>query len=154
MATSARIARRRVQNSELLLHLSKLGPLGWVGEALKYFLLILLAVTFMLPFIWMVSSALKDSSQVFTVPPTWIPSPALWENFPNAWTEMPFSLWLYNTVVKYAIPTTVGTVYDAYGVFVTTAYSAPDAALPCQVYDVVPVVRIAGGVTARFTSRL
>jgi len=61
----------------------------------------------------MFSSALKDASQVFTVPPTWIPNPALWENLYNAWTEMPFSLWLYNTVVKYAIPVTIGTVISA-----------------------------------------
>jgi ABC-type glycerol-3-phosphate transport system permease component len=113
MATNATTLRRRADSSELALHWRKLGPLGWLGEIAKYLLLVLLAFSFMLPFIWMFTSALKDAPQVFTVPPTWIPNPALWENFYNAWTEMPFNLWLYNTVVKYAIPVTIGTVVSS-----------------------------------------
>jgi ABC-type glycerol-3-phosphate transport system permease component len=86
---------------------------GWLTEALKYLLLLVLAFTFCLPFIWMFTSAIKDAPQVFTVPPIWFPNPALWENFYNAWTEMPFNLWLYNTVVKYAIPVTIGAVISS-----------------------------------------
>ncbi len=113
MGISTTTAEGRGTESELAMHLRRLGPLGWVGEVLKYLVLLLLAFTFLLPFIWMFTSALKDSSQVFTVPPTWIPNPAYWENFYRAWTEMPFNLWLYNTVIKYAVPTTVGTVLSA-----------------------------------------
>ncbi|MGI6375755.1 MAG: carbohydrate ABC transporter permease [Anaerolineae bacterium] len=113
MATGATTVRNRALDHEQLAHWAKLGPVGWVAEILKYLLLIVLAVTFMLPFIWMFSSALKDASQVFSVPPIWIPRPALWENFYNSWTAWPFNLWLYNTVVKYAIPATVGTVVSS-----------------------------------------
>ncbi len=113
MATTATTLGRRRNDSELARHFRRLGLVGWAGEILKYALLVLLAFSFMLPFIWMFSSALKDAPQVFTVPPTWIPSPALWENFYKAWTEMPFNLWLYNTVVKYAIPVTIGTVISS-----------------------------------------
>lgn len=113
MAIQATTARRRPSDTELAVHLRKLTPLGWVGEVLKYLLLIILSFTFMLPFIWMFTSALKDASQVFTVPPTWIPNPAYWENFYNAWTEMPFNTWLYNTVIKYAVPATVGAVVSS-----------------------------------------
>jgi len=112
MATSATVSHK-VSTNETLARWRKLTFWGWVGEILKYILLLVLAFSFLLPFIWMFTSALKDSSQVFTVPPTWIPSPALWENFYNAWTELPFNLWLYNTVIKYAIPATVGTVVSS-----------------------------------------
>ncbi len=112
MATSASVSHK-VSTNETLARWRKLTFWGWVGEILKYILLLVLAFSFLLPFIWMFTSALKDSSQVFTVPPTWIPSPALWENFYNAWTELPFNLWLYNTVIKYAIPATVGTVVSS-----------------------------------------
>jgi multiple sugar transport system permease protein len=112
MATSTTVGRR-VNSSETLARWRRLTFWGWIGEILKYVLLLVLAFSFLLPFIWMFTSALKDSSQVFTVPPTWIPSPALWENFYNAWTELSFNLWLYNTVVKYAIPATVGTVISS-----------------------------------------
>jgi len=87
--------------------------LGWIVEVLKYVLLIILAVSFMLPFYWMASSALKDDSQVFTVPPIWIPIPAHWNNFWDAWTIQDFNLFLVNTVVRYAAPATIGAVLSS-----------------------------------------
>jgi len=113
MATVASTVSRRRSENETIQYFQRLSVLGWIGEIFKYILLIVLAVSFILPFYWMFTSALKDSSQVFTVPPVWIPHPAYWENFYNAWTELPFNLWLYNTVVKYAVPVTVGTVLSS-----------------------------------------
>ena len=86
---------------------------------IKYVLLLVLGFTFALPFIWMLSSALKDDPQVFTIPPIWIPSPMFWENFPNAWTKYDFTLFTFNTIFRYGIPATLGTVlssaFIAYG---------------------------------------
>lgn len=93
--------------------LRQLDILGWIIGVLKYFLLITLAASFMLPLYWMASSALKDDSQVFTVPPIWIPMPAHWNNFWDAWTIQNFNLFLVNTVVRYAIPATIGTVLSS-----------------------------------------
>ena len=42
---------------------------------IKYGLLLVLGFTFVLPFVWMFSSALKDDPQVYTIPPIWIPHP-------------------------------------------------------------------------------
>ena len=96
-----------------------LGVSGWLTEIAKYLALILLAAGFLLPFYWMASSAVKDDNQVFTVPPVWIPNPAHWENYPNAWKINNFNLYIANTVVRYAIPATLGTVlssaFVAYG---------------------------------------
>ena len=93
--------------------LRKLTPAGWVAEILKYVVIIMLAVTYVLPFFWMVSSALKNDAQVYVVPPIWFPSPAHWENFKNAWASQPFNLYVYNTVFLYAIPATFGTVLSS-----------------------------------------
>src|SRR5690349_1103288 len=68
----------------------------------RYLILIALAASFMLPFYWMASSALKDDSQVYTVPPRWIPNPAYIVNFWNAWSVQNFNLFAFNTVFKYA----------------------------------------------------
>ena len=51
-----------------------------------YALLILSAFLFLLPFYWMLNTALKPSNQVFTLPPTWIPKPVMWSNFLTAFT--------------------------------------------------------------------
>lgn len=86
---------------------------GWLAEVIKYVTLVMLAITFVLPFYWMVSSALKNDSQIYVVPPTWIPNPAFWENFANAWSSQPFNLYVINTVVRYAVPYTIGTVLSS-----------------------------------------
>ena len=38
-----------------------------------YGLLVLLSITILLPFLWMVSSSLKTSQEVFSVPMKWLP---------------------------------------------------------------------------------
>lgn len=86
---------------------------GVVLEIGKYLLLFLLAFSFLLPFIWMVTSAVKNDSQVYTVPPVWFPIPAMWENFWNAWTSYNFNLYVFNTVFRYAIPVTIGVVLSS-----------------------------------------
>ena len=84
------------------------GP-ALIATVLRYLLLIVLALTFLLPFYWMASSALKNDSQVYTIPPVWIPRPAHWNNFPDAWLQYDFNRYMLNTVVRYALPVTVAT---------------------------------------------
>jgi len=97
----------------------KLSVLGLIGEIVKYLLLLVLAFSFILPFYWMGSSALKDDPQVNTVPPKWIPNPAHWNNYWDAWSTYDFNLYLMNTVFKFALPVALGTVvssaFVAYG---------------------------------------
>ena len=88
-------------------------PFGLFREALKYVVVIVLSVTYVLPFFWMVTSALKNDSQVYVVPPIWFPKPAFWENFINAWNSQPFNQYLFNTVFRYALPVTVGLVLSS-----------------------------------------
>ena len=91
----------------------ELGISGWIVEIIKHLLLIILAISFTLPFYWMASSALKDDPQVYTVPPIWVPNPAHWNNFPDAWSTLEFNRYLFNTVVKYAVPNTLGTLLSS-----------------------------------------
>jgi multiple sugar transport system permease protein len=90
-----------------------------LADLLKYAVLLILSFSFILPLIWMFVSAIKTDSQVYTIPPVWLPSPALWENFWNAWTTYDFNLFAYNTLVRLAIPTTIGvtisSAFVAYG---------------------------------------
>lgn len=61
--------------------------------------IILLAIGFffLLPFIWMLSTALKSDAQVLLTPPVWIPSPIMWSNFVRATQFIPFFKYLGNT---------------------------------------------------------
>jgi multiple sugar transport system permease protein len=83
-----------------------------------YATVILLGLTFVLPFIWMISTSLKDDPQTFRVPPIWIPNPMRFANYPEALTQQPFGLFFLNTL-WYAIPSSIGAVLScavvAYG---------------------------------------
>jgi multiple sugar transport system permease protein len=88
-------------------HKNRLTPSGVVVEVIKYALVLLLAFSFFAPFLWMISSALKDDPQVYTAPPVWIPSPIHPENFANAWTKFNFTQFTLNSIFRYSIPSTI-----------------------------------------------
>jgi ABC-type glycerol-3-phosphate transport system permease component len=76
----------------------------------KYLVLFVLAASYLLPLYWMVVSGLKTETQVYVIPPIWWPDPARFVNYMEAWTIQPFTRYLYNTVVRLAIPTVIGAV--------------------------------------------
>lgn len=57
------------------------------------------AVLFLIPFLWMISSSLKPNYQIFEVPPRWIPNPPAWENYRAALTTLPFDRYVLNTAI-------------------------------------------------------
>ena len=81
------------------------------GELAKHALLIVVAMVFLVPFYWMVSSALKDNAQIFSLEPRWWPDPVMWENFRTAidFPGFPYLRLLGNSVF-YAGAVTIGTV--------------------------------------------
>ncbi|HEY3107434.1 MAG TPA: carbohydrate ABC transporter permease [Chloroflexota bacterium] len=85
---------------------------------LKYAVLLFCSLSFLLPFLWMVSTSLKDTPQTFHVPPIWIPWPLRLQNYPEALTRQPFGLFLFNTL-QYAVPSSLGALVScslvAYG---------------------------------------
>ena len=66
---------------------------------LTYVLLVSLSVLFLLPFLWMISTSLKESQDVFSYPPTFWPTSFLWQNYPAGWTILPFNTFLINSLI-------------------------------------------------------
>ena len=77
-----------------------------IKEICIYGLLVLLSITILLPFLWMVSSSLKTSQEVFSVPMKWLPENPVWKNFQEIWTKIPLLLFFKNSF-KLAIIITV-----------------------------------------------
>jgi multiple sugar transport system permease protein len=63
----------------------------------RHIVLILLGIVFAIPFVWLVSTSLKPTGQIFKLPPEWIPDPVLWSNYPEALTYIPFFHYMGNT---------------------------------------------------------
>ena len=61
----------------------------------------------MMPYIWMLSTSLKGTEEIFTYPPTWIPQKWHFHNYVDAWNSAPFGRYFFNSLFV-AVIVTVG----------------------------------------------
>lgn len=74
-------------------------PVGrWLRNGLLAACLLIAVLVFLLPFIFMLSTALKLPAQLYKVPLEWIPDPPAWRNFLEGWTIRPFTRFAANTL--------------------------------------------------------
>jgi len=78
---------------------------------LRHVVLIIVTIAFLMPFYWMLISAFKENTMVFSNPIKWFPNPIRWQNFPEAFNYpgFPFLKFLWNSTY-YAGMVTLGTV--------------------------------------------
>lgn len=68
-----------------------------IGRIFIYAALIIIAVTMLIPFIWMLSASLKLNKDVFAFPMQWIPKNPRWQNYVDIWTKIPMLTFVTNT---------------------------------------------------------
>jgi ABC-type glycerol-3-phosphate transport system permease component len=51
------------------------------------------------PFLWMLSTSLKEPATAIQIPPVWFPQPLVWGNYIRAWTILPFFDFTRNSIV-------------------------------------------------------
>ena len=91
-------------------------PTAIAATIAKYAVLILGAFFTLLPFLWMISSSLKTSSEIMKIPPVMIPASPQFSNYAQAWAAAPFGRYLVNTVII--------TILTTAGVLITSVLSA------------------------------
>ena len=67
-------------------------------DVIIYAVLVVLVAALLVPFLWMLSSSLKENNQVFTVPIQWIPEEFVWSNYADIWTRIPMMGYLQNSL--------------------------------------------------------
>ena len=77
----------------------KMNLLHIIGKIALYALLIFLSCVMLLPFVWMLSSSLKLSREVFQYPLKWIPEAFQWQNYVDIWVKVSLATYLKNTAV-------------------------------------------------------
>lgn len=65
---------------------------------LKYLVAIILAVSMLIPFIWMLSASFKTNQEIFSFPIKWIPEVFHKENYTNVWAISDYPRLFFNTV--------------------------------------------------------
>lgn len=68
-------------------------------KILAYLVAALGAIVFFLPVLYMLSSSLKQSNDIFKIPFQWIPSPLILENYTDAMKIAPFGRYFLNSLI-------------------------------------------------------
>jgi len=68
-----------------------------ITKTLLYILLIIMGVSFLTPFVWLVTTSLKKIGAVFATPIVWIPPDPQWHNYVQVFQMLPFGRYLLNT---------------------------------------------------------
>ncbi len=76
-----------------------------VGRIVLYTFLVFFLIVALVPFVWMISSSLKSSTDVFTIPMHWIPETFRWENYVEIWQKVPLLTYFKNTAVVAVVVT-------------------------------------------------
>jgi multiple sugar transport system permease protein len=77
-----------------------------IGRMLLYVVLSAGALGMVLPFLWMLSAAVKLNKDLFVFPIQWIPRPVQWVNFNRVLEKIPFFTYFMNTL-KLAVIITI-----------------------------------------------
>ncbi len=70
-----------------------------IGRGLVHGFAILLGLTMLVPFLWMVSTSLMTEFEVYGYPPRLLPADPVWSNYPNALTAAPFARFFLNSAI-------------------------------------------------------
>lgn len=89
-----------------------------ISYGLLVIILAILTLTTIYPLYWMYSGGLKTSQELIQTPPTLLPEDARWENYPEAWSNLNYSLYFTNTLLL-----AIGALFFQFVVSATAAYS-------------------------------
>lgn len=83
-----------------------------IFKGITYIFLTLVGITMILPFLWMLSTSLKEPQAIYTFPPKWIPEPIIWASYLKVWKVVPFATFYLNSILV-ALAVTVGQVFTS-----------------------------------------
>jgi multiple sugar transport system permease protein len=86
---------------------------GFWGRATAYLLLCVAAVVVLIPVLWMVSTAFKDDTELFTTPPRWIPDNPTLAAFVRVWSDYPFTQYFANSILAVGASTLIALAFSA-----------------------------------------
>jgi multiple sugar transport system permease protein len=93
--------------------MAKINPRRVISDAIYYIICMVLAVIFAGPFLWMLSSSLKPSDEIFARPPVLVSPNASFENYPEVFRQAPFERYLFNSFFVASTVTVVALILHA-----------------------------------------
>ncbi|WP_134682842.1 carbohydrate ABC transporter permease [Brevibacillus migulae] len=88
-------------------------PIGkGIGIGFYYAVLAAVSLLMLVPFLWMLSTSLKEPAKIFVFPPEFFPSSIRIENYTEVLENTPFHLFYWNSLYI-AVLVTIGTIFFA-----------------------------------------
>jgi multiple sugar transport system permease protein len=72
---------------------------------LSHLFLIVTSLLMISPFLWMITTSLKGSQEIYIYPPTLFPAELHWENFSHVWEAVPFGRFYFNSLLVTSVIT-------------------------------------------------
>lgn len=90
------------------------------------FLILLAGTLFMIaPFLWTLSTSLKDKRNVFEIPPKWIPEPSTFRNYADVWEQSPLLNGFANSLIIVVTVLTIGLFVSAMSSYAFSKFEFP-----------------------------
>ncbi|MEH7093726.1 carbohydrate ABC transporter permease [Neobacillus vireti] len=88
-----------------------------IGNTITYIFLLILSLLVLIPFLWMISSSLKQDNQVFSIPIQWIPTKPQWRNFVEIWHQIPLLTFFKNTIFLSVVVTFIQVLTSSFAAY-------------------------------------
>lgn len=96
-----------------------------LGKVLIYIFLTMGAVIMVFPFYWMISGAFKNSIEIVSFPPQWLPSSFSFGNFVEAFERAPFLNYFINSILAMVGSVSICTFTTIVGAFAFSKLNFP-----------------------------
>ena len=96
-----------------------------IARLLVFIILLAGALTMVIPFVWMLSTSLKEAKYVYQIPPQWIPNPFDWENYTELWKNSNLLSGLKNSTIVSVSVVVFGTFSSSLSAFAFAKLDVP-----------------------------
>lgn len=94
-------------------------------RVIVFLLLLVGAFTMVIPFVWMLSTSLKEAKYVYVIPPQWIPDPIDWKNYIELWENSNVLSGLKNSTIVSVCVVVFGTFCSTLSAFAFAKLDVP-----------------------------
>src|SRR5579871_1394339 len=105
-----------------------------VGRVLSHALMIALAIVMVVPFYVMLVTSFMSLGQAYSFPPSFLPNPVVWSNYPNALGLEPFGQYFLNSTIVAILITGVRLLSCSLGAYAFARLTFPGRDLIFYVY--------------------
>ncbi|MHC0038811.1 carbohydrate ABC transporter permease [Pseudoneobacillus sp. C159] len=97
----------------------------WLKNIILFFISILLMIFILFPFVWLILSSFKVPAELFSKPPTWLPSEGTLEYYIEIFRDSAFRMALWNSLLVSVFSTLISLLLGSLGAYAFARFEFP-----------------------------